>query len=81
METEQGMLTALTAGVGGACKCLTLFTPGHPLKPHEEEPENLTYAVRAQVFCFVLFWGGSYKLTVHCSRLPSVLVVIGVELY
>lgn len=60
VETEQGMLTALTAGVGAACKCLTLFTPGHPLKPQEEEPENLTYAVRARVFCFVVIWGERY---------------------
>lgn len=54
VETEQGMLTALTQGVAGACKCLTLFTPGHPLKPQEEEPENLSYAVRIihEIFFF-----------------------------
>ena len=46
VETEEGMLAALTAGVGSNCRCLTLFTAGHPLDPQEEEPEGLTYAVR-----------------------------------
>lgn len=49
VETEEGMLSALTIGVGSNCKCLTLFTAGHPLKPQEEEPEGLTYAVRQEL--------------------------------
>ncbi|CAM9798684.1 unnamed protein product, partial [Ectocarpus sp. 4 AP-2014] len=44
VATEAGMLEALTKAVGSKCKCLTLFTPGNPLKPQEEEPEGLTYA-------------------------------------
>eukprot|EP00752_Nemacystus_decipiens_P006694 g6018.t1 len=44
VETEEGMLAALTAGVGSSCKCLTLFTAGVPLDPQEEQPEGLTYA-------------------------------------
>ncbi|CAN0203414.1 unnamed protein product [Pylaiella littoralis] len=38
------MLAALTAEVGSKCKCLTLFTPGTPLKPQEEERQDQTYA-------------------------------------
>lgn len=51
VETEQGMLAALTAGVGSNCKCLTLFTPGNPLNPQQEEPEGLTYEVSV-ISCF-----------------------------
>lgn len=45
VATEQGMLRALTADVGSKCKCLTLFTPGNPLNPQEEDREDQTYEV------------------------------------
>lgn len=49
VESEEGMLAALTAEVGSKCKCLTLFRAGSPIKPQAEEPEGLTYAVS----CFI----------------------------
>lgn len=47
IDDEDGLLAALRADVGAGCKCLSLFSKGHPLNPHEEEPKGLTYAVRA----------------------------------
>lgn len=41
--TEQGMLRALKEQIGGECKCLTQFKEGQPLKPPEEDMEDLTY--------------------------------------
>lgn len=71
------MLRALKEQIGGECKCLTQFKEGQPLKPPEEDMEDLTYEVCLRSRA-LLFSGGA---VVELVVLGVTYEVVGVVHY